>query len=285
MAHPLPFRLSIITDEVSQDPAAAIVLAQRFGYEAVELRSVWDSPVELLPEDKLTGLSAMIKEAGLQVSAVASSFMKEDWLRDDREKFGRLVRCCHALGCNMLRGFSFWKSSLYSDAAFADYLSHYDGLLSQEGLCLALENDPAVNLCHAGELFRFFSRCSFESIGVLWDPGNDIYTLRESARPYPEGYESLRPWIRHVHMKDAVAKEGDTVGVAIGDGALDITGQLRALAADSYTGYVTLEPHFRLESALDEEQLRRPGGSAFSENGYLPSLICMENLQTILEKL
>lgn len=285
MAHPLPFRLSIITDEVSQEPAAAIELALRFGFDALELRSVWDRPVELLPPDRLAELISMIKEAGLQVSAIASSFMKEDWLRDDREKFERLVCCCHALDCNMIRGFSFWKSPSYSDAAFAGYLSRYDALLSQEGLCLALENDPAVNLPAAPELYRFFSSYGFENIGVLWDPGNDIYTLREAARPYPDGYESLRSWIRHVHMKDAVLIDGEPVGVAQGEGLLDTAGQLSALITDGYSGFVALEPHFRLEGTLDEELLRRPGGSAFSKEGYLPSMISMEKLKNILENL
>ena len=280
-----PFRLSIITDEVSQDPAAAIELARRFSYDAVELRSVWDSPVELLPEDRQAELSAMLDEAGLSVSAIASSFLKEDWGRDEREKFERLAYTCRRFGCTVLRGFSFWRSDSYSDGAFADCLRPYDELLGRQGLTLVLENDPAVNLSHAAELFRFFQKHRFENIGVLWDPGNDIYTLGSAALSAPASFELLRPWIAHVHLKDAVAREGGAAGVAIGQGELDTVGLLRCLADSGYRGYVALEPHFRLDGALDEKQLRRPGGSAFSEKGYLPSLMCMERLQDIMDRL
>lgn len=285
MSNKRPFQLSIITDEVSQDPAVALELAQHFGYEAVELRSVWDCPVELLPEDKLDRLSSMLSEAGLSVSAIASSFLKENWGLDDRAKYERVAAVCRRFGCKILRGFSFWRSEKYSDAAFAEYLAVYDELLGRDGLKLVLENDPAVNLSHAGELFRFFGKYSFENIGVLWDPGNEIYTIGPGVPHCLESYRALRPWIGHVHLKDAAAKEGGTAGTAIGEGELDIMGQLRALADDGYSGYVALEPHFRPEGGLDEDQLRRPGGSSFSEKGYLPSLICMENLQTILERL
>lgn len=279
------FRLSIITDEVSQDPAVAIDLARRFAYDAVELRSVWDSPVELLPEDKLSLLVTMLEDAGLSVSAVASSFLKEDWGRDDRAKFERLATVCHRLGCTVLRGFSFWRSDSYSDGAFAGYLESYDELLGRHGLKLVLENDPSVNLSHAAELYRFFSKHSFENIGVLWDPGNDIYTLGSAAMSAAHSFEMLRPWIIHAHLKDAVSNGGSAVGVAIGEGELDIVGLLRCLSDTGYTGYLTLEPHFRLYGALDEEQLRRPGGSAFSEEGYLPSLICMEKLRDIMDRM
>lgn len=280
-----PFRLSIITDEVSQDPAIAIELARRFAYDGVELRSVWDSPVELLPEDRQAELSAMLGEAGLSVSAIASSFLKEDWGRDEREKFERLADTCRRFGCTVLRGFSFWRCESYSDEAFADCLRLYDELLGRQGLTLVLENDPAVNLSHAAELFRFFQKHSFENIGVLWDPGNDIYTLGSAALSAPAGFELLRPWIAHVHLKDAVTREGGAAGVAIGQGELDTVGLLRCLAGSGYRGYVALEPHFRLDGALDEAQLRRPGGSAFSEKGYLPSLMCMERLQDIMDRL
>lgn len=281
----LPFSLSIITDEVSQEPTEAVELAKRFGYEAVELRSVWDTPVELLPEKELSALASMLKDAGLSVSAIASSFMKEDWQKDDREKFERLSLACDALGCKMIRGFSFWRGEAYSDEAFASYLRPYDALLSERGLSLALENDPAVNLSHAGELHRFFSRYDFQRIGILWDPGNEIYTLSHAALSCLESYRLLRPWIRHVHLKDAILKDGKAQGVAQGKGLLDTAGQLFALAEDGYSGYVSLEPHFRLEGSLNEEQLMRPGGREFSEGGYLPSLMSMENLRDILSSL
>lgn len=280
-----PFLLSIITDEISQDPESALSLAAEFGFDGIELRSVWDTPVELLPEDRMQALAARIRECGLQVSAIASSFLKDDWGNDDRAKFDRLVKACHVFGCTKLRGFSFWAAEDYSDQAFADYLDTYDALLEQEGLQLMLENDPSVNLNTGNALARFFSSHKFRNIGILWDPGNDIYTCGDAVKPFPDEYAAVKPFVRHVHVKDAVHANGEGKGVALGDGWMDFPGQFRALIADGYTGWVTLEPHFRLEGEIDEELLKRPGGAAFSEGGYMPSKISMERLTDMLSTL
>lgn len=277
-----PFLLSIITDEVSQEPRQALELVREFGFDGVELRSVWDCPVEELPEEKLLALSERLKELDLKVSAIASSLFKDHWNAPYREKLERLIHACHVLRCDRIRGFSFWKSKDYSDAAFAKLLSELDPLLCREGITLVLENDPSVNLATGFDLARFFQNRPFQNIGVLWDPGNDIYTTGIST--YPQAYEALRGSVRHVHVKDAVCKEGEPIGVAPGTGWMDFEGQFKALLEDGYRGWVVLEPHFRLEGTIDEELLKRPGGAAFSEGGYAPSRIAMENLLGILQK-
>lgn len=285
MKNRYPFPVSIITDEISQDPVVAMDLAVQQGLEGVELRSAWDRPVEQLPRPQQELLRDYAAERGLKISAIAPSFLKENWGTDDREKFARIVQACHFFGCTTFRGFSFWASDDYTDSAFAAYLAEYDALLNQEGLCLVLENDPSVNLRTGYDLARFFREHSFRSIGVLWDPGNDIYTCGNAVRPYPEEYQALCPFVRHIHIKDAVSVHGEGTGVALGDGWMDFEGQLLALHNDGYTGWITLEPHFRLEGQLDEALLRCPGGSAFSAGGYLPSRISMERLHAMLDKL
>lgn len=280
-----PFLLSIISDEISQDPDIAIALARQYAFDGIELRSIWNKQVDLLPEQSLKEVVASAAQAGLAISSISSSFLKEDWGVDDTEKYERIARACHICGCKSFRAFSFWRTARYSDERFADYLAAYDRKLETDGLHMTIENDPSVNLSTGKELARFFRRHSFRNIGVLWDPGNDIYTLGELAAPFPQYYEELKPYIRHVHVKDAAVKDGEPVGVALGEGLMDFAGQFRALMRDGYAGWVTLEPHYRLEGAMDKDLLKRPGGAAFSENGYLPSKICMENLRGLMERL
>lgn len=280
-----PFLLSIISDEISQDPAVTISLAKEFGFDGLELRSVWDVPVELLPAEKAQQLKDMLDAAGLKVSGIASSFLKEDWGVDDRAKFDRLVKACHFFGCDHVRGFSFWKSEDYTDEKFAAYLQPYNALLAAEGLTLMIENDPSVNLSTGKELARFFGEYDFSNIGILWDPGNDIYTCGDGCTPYPDEYNALRGAVRHVHIKDGIHNGKEGIGVAPGDGWLDIPGQLQALADDGYTGWIALEPHFRLAGTIDEELLKRPGGAAFSEGGFEPSKLAMQRLNQFLAEL
>lgn len=276
------FLLSIITDEISQDPEKALELVQEFGFDGVELRSVWNCPVEELSQEQLRGLSERLKKLDIKVSAIASSLFKDDWKHFNPDKLDRLIRACRVLECERIRGFSFWKSPDYSNEAFAELLTQLDSQLSNEGITLVLENDPSVNLATGFDLARFFREYRFQNIGVLWDPGNDIYTTGIST--YPKAYEALRGSVKHVHVKDAVRRNGEPVGVAPGDGWMDFEGQFRDLHRDGYQGWLVLEPHFRLEGTIDEALLKCPGGAAFSEGGYLPSRLAMENLRSILQK-
>ena len=280
-----PFLLSVIADEISQDPIIAMDLAAQHGLDGIEVRSAWDTPAEKLSDEQLQTLMAEAGKRGLRISGIASSFLKDDWGNDDRAKFDALIRVCHACKCDHLRGFSFWASEDYTDEKFAAYLREYDAILEKEGIVLTLENDPSVNLSTGFDLARFFSKHSFHNIGILWDPGNDIYTCGDKVKPYPDEYNAVRPYVRHMHVKDAINVGGEGKGVALGDGWMDFEGQLKALAADGYTGWVALEPHFRLEGEIDEELLKRPGGAAFSEGGYMPSKISMERINTLLSKL
>ena len=67
------FLLSIISDEISQDPDIAIELAVSHHYDGIELRSVWDTPVERLPLEKQKKLAMMLQESMLSVSAFCFS--------------------------------------------------------------------------------------------------------------------------------------------------------------------------------------------------------------------
>jgi hypothetical protein len=51
--------------------------------------------------------------------------------------------------------------------------------------------------------------------------------------------------------------------------------QLEALRRDAYEGFVSLETHYRVHAALDDELVKRPGGSAFSAGGEEGTRRCL----------
>ena len=51
----------------------------------------------------------------------------------------------------------------------------------------------------------------------------------------------LRPYLEYLQVKDAIAGTGEVVPAGEGDGELDDT--IKALAADGYSGFASLEPH------------------------------------------
>lgn len=77
----------------------------------------------------------------------------------------------------------------------------------------------------------------------MWDPGNELWA-EEARAAFPDGYEILKPWIVHVQLKDCKrTAEGKAEAVRLRTGDVDYAGQFKALKADGYSGYLSLETH------------------------------------------
>jgi len=286
------FKLSVITDEVSQDLEVAAGFAKRFNLNGLEIRSLWGKKSQELLGD-LGKIKRILSDYGLEVSAIASPFFKADI---DSEKEYRehlkILRNCSALAksldTNIVRGFTFWRKG-----SLGDYLERIVEkfqkpleIIEAEGITLGIENEPSTFVGNGWELALFLDRLGSKNVKAIWDPGNDTFDPSGEI-PYPDGYRHIRGRIVHVHVKDGVRRgaEGRYEGAAIGEGDVDYLGQLRALREDGYKGHLSLETHWRPKKKLTEEQVTKPGGAEFSRLGEEASEICMRNLLGILSKL
>lgn len=77
--------------------------------------------------------------------------------------------------------------------------------------------------------------------GVLWDVE---HTCRAGEAP-GETAEALRRYVRHVHFKDSVRRDGAYVPKLLGEGDLPLADAIRALRAIGYDGWVCLETEKR----------------------------------------
>lgn len=282
------FRKALITDEASQDFEEAAKLASRYGLEALEIRSVWDKAPQELSDEEIDRINAIAKKYDLKICGISSSVFKCDFEDEAavRQQYENLERCAQLAlktGAKKIRAFTFWrKNGILEDLpVITKHVAQAGKILAQYGLEMAIEFDPSVSARDADEL-SILMKEQLPNVKVLWDPGNQIYN-EEYKVPYPDGYERLRGDIVHVHLKDAVRNEkGEADGVVIGEGMLDIKGQLAALLEDGYDGYIVLEPHFRPQKKLSESQLALPGGAAFSDGGMVASEQSMQHLNQLI---
>ena len=98
-----------------------------------------------------------------------------------------------------------------------------------------------------------------ESVGspalrLAWDPANYVQV---GVTPFTDGYAKLRPHTVYVQIKDALLATGDVVPAGEGDGQVRET--VRALAADGFDGFFSMEPHLgtvqRVRRALRAREL------------------------------
>ncbi|MDD4002575.1 MAG: sugar phosphate isomerase/epimerase [Clostridia bacterium] len=276
------FRKSVITDEISQDFETAVKLAKKYNLEGVEIRSVWDTAPEALSEEQISRINNILEQNGLKAVGLSSSIFKCNVKEDETIKIEKSINVAKKLGCKYIRCFSFWKDNNYSDDMFTEILKGCEDKLRDNGLIMLLEFDPAVNITNGRSSARLLKRLNSPFIQAIWDPGNDIYEPFKEI-PYPDGYNLIKPFIRHIHIKDAVKKEGKTVGVAFGKGEVDYKGQLKALLNDNYDGFVSMETHYKKEIAISEKMLKNPGGKEFSYLGYESTEECLQNLDGLID--
>jgi sugar phosphate isomerase/epimerase len=289
------FKLSVISDEVSQDFQRVVDVCQEYDVPLVEPRSVWDTAPHELSDDQLDEMGRILDEAGMGVACIAAPFLKCD-LGDAaqyQEHLGILRRCiemAHRFDCKIIRGFTFWKTGPAEDV-WQQLLDAYDEPISiceAEDVYIGIENEASTHIATAAEAERLYADLASDRIRAIWDPANEVYA-EDGELPFPDAYARMKPNLIHVHIKDAVRDASSPEGarcvpVGIG-GRIDYPGQFQALIDDGYEGACSLETHWRPEAALDEDLLNRPGGSAFSEGGEYASRVCLENVREIIKSL
>lgn len=283
-------KTAVITDEISQNLEQAAQVASNFGLDAIELRSVWDKQPHEMSEKEIDSIHSICKKYNLKVCAISSPFFKCDFNEDEiagqMDILEKTISLAKKLNCRIIRGFSFWQEGDFESMLprIAEAYKAPARMLQEADMELALELDPSVNACNGQRLSRLVEAIGHPRIKVLWDAGNDIYSA-VPEQPFPEGYHYVKPYIVHVHLKDAV-KIGDSVeSVKIGTGEVGWADQLAALKKDGYKGYISLETHYRKGANISEDLMRQPGGAAFSACGQEASEECLEALQEILKAL
>jgi sugar phosphate isomerase/epimerase len=285
----VPIKLSVITDEVSQDLSKVVKFAVEHGFDGVEVRTLWN----LRPHDLVEKSGEIRRElagAGLSVSAIASPVFKCS-LESDREVedhlriLKRCIELAKALDTLIVRVFTFWRSGSLDERleAVLERFAPAVDIAGDEGVILAVENEPSTHVNNGRRLRQFLEAVGKPSVvrGV-WDPGNDVWDP-EGERPYPDGYSYVRGLFVHVHVKDGRRTEVGHEFVPVGEGEVGWLEQVRALVRDGYSGYLSLETHWRPKQ-LPRELVEMPGGVAYSEAGEYASSVCARNLKSIVAR-
>jgi sugar phosphate isomerase/epimerase len=287
--------LSVISDEIAQDPRRVVQVCGEFGVRQVEPRSVWNTPPQELTDTQVADLKGLLRDAGFSVPCLASPFLKCDLGDADQyaAHLGILRRCihlAHEFDCRIIRGFTFWKTGP-AGAVWQQLLDAYAEpirICEAEDVIIGIENEAATHIATAAEAERMYQDLGSDRVRAIWDPANEVYAT-DGELPFPVAFERMKPYMVHMHIKDAVRDpeaEGGARCVPVGEGGyIAFPAQFRALVAMGYEGACSLETHWRPAAALSEDLLNRPGGAAFSEGGEEASRICLRNIADMLEAL
>jgi sugar phosphate isomerase/epimerase len=276
------FKLSVITDEISQDLGHALEIASKeFGLAYVELRTMWNKNVINLDEKETGEVQRLLEEYGVQVTDIASPLYKTDWPGAPTSKYSpkspqygadysyaeqggvleRSIAAAKALGTDRIRCFDFWR--LEDPAPFRkamdEKLREAAAQVAPKKITLLLENEFGCNTATGAEAARTLQAVTSPNFKVNWDPGNAAF---RGETAFPDGFEKLpKERIGHMHCKDVVRQaDGTFEWAAMGRGIIDFAGQFRALANAGYSGTVSLETHWKGAGSAEESSRQSMAG-------------------------
>ncbi len=262
-----PFRLAVISDEISQDFGHACEVASKnFGLSWIELRGMWNKSLADLDAREIAEARKILENNRLRVTDIASPLFKVDWpgapisnASERRDQFHagfdfkqqdllleRCIELTKVFRTDRIRCFDFWRleNSKPYRAAINDKLREAAEKCAKTNTILLLENEMSCNTATGEEAAAVLNAIPNKNFMLNWDPGNAAMI---EAIPYPNGYDALpKNRIGHCHCKDVVVKpDGKRAWAPVGGGIVDWVGQFRALRRANYHSGVSLETHWR----------------------------------------
>jgi L-ribulose-5-phosphate 3-epimerase len=280
------FPIAAITDEFSPDIQTAVRSMAEIGMTGAELRMIFGKNILDLTDDELDRAIRIIRDAGLEIISIASPVLKcalpgasdvdprfqkdmfasSHTYADQPRLAARAFAIANRTGARIVRVFSYWRT-IRPEECFDAIVTALRGLAEQaagHGVTIGIENEHACNIGTAEETARVLAALDHPSLKVVWDPCN---ALVAGENPFPDGYRKIPPHrIVHVHAKDCFVKDHTPTFGPLGECGVEWRGQIAALAADGYRGWISLETHWP-----------GPGG-----NKHEASMICGRNLKNLV---
>ena len=283
---PQLFPIAAITDEFSPDIAAAVRSMSEIGMTAAELRVVFGKNIIDLTDEELGRAKQIVNAQGMSIISIASPLLKcvlpdapevdarfQQDIFASKHTFGdqarlteRAFEIARRMGARIVRVFSYWRT-VKPEECFERVVIALRTLAqkaAKHNLIIGLENEQACNIATGAETARVLAAIDHPHLQVVWDPCN---ALVSGENPFPQGYRQLPVRrIVHVHAKDCFVNDHTPTFGPLGECGIDWKGQIGALAADGYKGYISLETHWP-----------GPGGDK-----HAGSMICGRNLKALV---
>jgi sugar phosphate isomerase/epimerase len=280
-------KISIVTDEISADPETAIELGVEWGVRDFELRGYGTDRAPVLNPYQKSRIRELMAEFNVQIVAISPGLFKCPYPIGPRERFPLRtfdealyqqwrrprdvvkyhqeellplsIEYAKEIGARRIIAFGFERLSLGGSTIPDEILLTFRQAAEQvadAGLELVIEVEAGFWIDTGQNAATIVQEVAHPALGINWDPGN---ALVAGDIPYPDGYEAVRQFVKHVHFKDVAFSPDGSYRYAV-NGDIDWAGQINALVADNYGGYISVETHMepkvRCARALTERLQR-----------------------------
>ena len=263
--------LTGFADEISPELDEQVNTLAEESISYMELRSVWNTNVLDLTDKELRKVKSAAAERGIGISSIGSPIGKvpvTDPFGPHLERFRRALHTAHLMEAPYIRVFSFFIPEGQEPGHYREEVIERIGILAGEaedsGVTLLHENEKEIYGDVPSRCVDILAGVGSQALRAAWDAANFLQC--GVGHPHEEGYESLRPYIEYLHVKDALSGSGKVVPAGEGDGQLPET--LSALRASGFDDFFSLEPHLASTgtySGFSGPELFRKAAGTFKE--------------------
>ena len=244
--------LSGFADEIDPDLEEQCRVLDELGIRYIEFRSAWDVNVLDLSDGQLDDVEKILAAHSIAVSSIGSPIGKIN-IEDDFDahlvRMDRALQVAERLGAPYIRLFSFFLREDQRPEDFRDeVIRRMRGLTERAAghdVILLHENEKEIFGDVPDRVLDIVESVDSPQLKLAWDAANYVQC---GVLPFTDGYRRLRPHTVYIQVKDALLAGGKVVPAGEGDGEVRET--IRALLADGYDGFFSMEPHLASANPL-----------------------------------
>lgn len=250
-------KLSGFTDEAAVDLAGQIKVTKDLGWHYLSARMIDGTSIHNLSEDAFEKVCEALEAADIKVAEFGtligswSKTIDSDW-NITLEEVERCIPRMQRLGVRYARIMSYaqkkWGEDQQEQERFRR-LREITNRFLDAGLVALHENCMNWGGFSPDHTLRLLDEVP--GLQLVFDTGNPVFQRdRSKESPYPwqnafEFYRKVKHAIAHIHIKDAImhSEEGEPEYTFAGEGQGYVQEILADLLADSYDGFIAIEPH------------------------------------------
>jgi len=235
---------------------------QRMGYTGIEIRGIdGEMRAEKIPQffpENAEKTKKMLRDKGLTVVGFGTSVnFHDDEHYDESLKEGRqAIDVCALMGIPAIR--------VFGDRIIGDETEAIKKVA--KGLRMLCEYAKDKHVIVMLEIHGDFNRLEVvmpviervkdcPAFAILWDIAHSDRTYGDNWRAF---YDGIKPWVRHLHIKDHL-RNNDSYDLCLpGEGEVPIGDICTVLQADGYKGWYSFEWEKKWHPSLPEPEIAFP---------------------------
>lgn len=217
-------------------------------YSGIEIRGIkgnLDLPaLPIFSPTNLASTRRQVADAGLKIVNLGSSanmhFLDAKKRQSNLDEAKKFIDLANQLACPFIRVF---PNDLPKDQpenetvnAIIQGLIELGNYAKNSGVKVLLESHGKV--IKSDMLLHIMQETHHKNVGLVWDFFNMWSVTKE---PPAQVYQTLKKYILHTHIKDAVVTEAGEKYTLLGEGNAPVKEALHALKSGGYSGYYSFE--------------------------------------------